>query len=922
VLSGFDDFMGSGGVIQASPDNLTLYNSAIALRLRGGLSPHDEILGPDRRVISSFAFWNVQVLAGDGVWIPLQPRSSNFTLAGTNRTGTYLVRTMEVGGGSLSGVLRIVYEATSAGPLKWDLEFVSGYSSQYRLDYTWQDVTNKYALSLNSKQFEMSQGFLNYTFSWSDVPSSFNTTADVSPGRFVFLIGLGTIRPGSTVQVDPTLAINSLSTATAYTFQRRVFYDPVGGNYWVIYNDKGGLVSYRYSSNGNTWSNATGIPWGPSGSLPATSPAVFNLGQTVVVATGQEANGAYPNGTTVIAGQVIYDVGTISGKTISWQKPSGAVSTSDKCFSRTSSCSMDIGFFYVSVALSSNGNPTLSYAYRELTQTLSCNGQTGSDLWYGNSTLYLQYNAKLVTIGTNAQCGMNINALAASSAWFVPSVVVPADSKGGVRVVSAGYSLWFDGVNKGPLETLPTGCSAATLSVVSDADYGVHVDCLTGVSNGVMLYSYHSANGLSWTPASSVFSGPVSSPTVTVDDSTNDVYAFALNGSSVIMKRKTIADSWADHSATFPITNRKSPAYLGSNFASASESSSNQLLLVWTEGTGPYNATFASIPLQAGWSPYVAPSDPWDGYGLAPYGQYFSNQGEYVSPETGMLTIRQTDLTVPGRGMDLSITRVYTEPYSFASGKPYNYETHPWAPLGNNWQLNFPWMSNASTPVYVHLWNGEGYRIPYSFWSQSPTSFESHQGEHFRLVRNSTGVYLFDKSGVAYSFDPSHMNRLSRIIDPTGNNTIQFGYYPATNQISNITDTVGRVFQFCYAGSFLISVNQTSGRCGSVVGNRRGIVFRYSGQNLGSVFDPAGRVTSYLYLAPTDPNVGPWFPFTVTYPTKWYTTYSYVPITESPDSSLTLPPVHRYAVLTTTIPRGTVIRSRTRLSLNTTVHYS
>jgi hypothetical protein len=188
-------------------------------------------------------------------------------------------------------------------------------------------------------------------------------------------------------------------------------------------------------------------------------------------------------------------------------------------------------------------------------------------------------------------------------------------------------------------------------------------------------------------------------------------------------------------------------------------------------------------------------------------------------------------------------------------------------------------MSNASTPVYVHLWNGEGYRIPYSFWSQSPTSFESHQGEHFRLVRNSTGVYLFDKSGVAYSFDPSHMNRLSRIIDPTGNNTIQFGYYPATNQISNITDTVGRVFQFCYAGSFLISVNQTSGRCGSVVGNRRGIVFRYSGQNLGSVFDPAGRVTSYLYLAPTDPNVGPWFPFTVTYPTKWYTTYSYVPIT-------------------------------------------
>ena len=61
--------------------------------------------------------------------------------------------------------------------------------------------------------------------------------------------------------------------------------------------------------------------------------------------------------------------------------------------------------------------------------------------------------------------------------------------------------------------------------------------------------------------------------------------------------------------------------------------------------------------------------------GLAPYGQYFANLGEYVSPSTGMLTIKQTDLSVPGRGLSLDLARVYTEPGSFLNGNPFNYES-------------------------------------------------------------------------------------------------------------------------------------------------------------------------------------------------------------------------------------------------------
>src|SRR5207249_11159336 len=169
--------------------------------------------------------------------------------------------------------------------------------------------------------------------------------------------------------------------------------------------------------------------------------------------------------------------------------------------------------------------------------------------------------------------------------------------------------------------------------------------------------------------------------------------------------------------------------------------------------------------------------------------QYFANLGEYVSPSTGMLTIKQTDLNVPGRGLNLEITRVYVETYGFLNGAPYNYEKYPWAPMGNGWQPDFPWMNNTQKPNYLHLGDGQGYRIPLVFWAGITATYENHQGENFRLVRYVNGtVYLYDKSGVAYNFDPTH--RLTSITDSTGSNTLTFSY--SNNMISCVVDTIGR----------------------------------------------------------------------------------------------------------------------------------
>ena len=59
MLSRVDSLTGSGGVVQASSQNLTLYSSAVALRLLGGLTPRDELLDIHHRILSHWSFWSV-----------------------------------------------------------------------------------------------------------------------------------------------------------------------------------------------------------------------------------------------------------------------------------------------------------------------------------------------------------------------------------------------------------------------------------------------------------------------------------------------------------------------------------------------------------------------------------------------------------------------------------------------------------------------------------------------------------------------------------------------------------------------------------------------------------------------------------------------------------------------------------------------
>jgi RHS repeat-associated protein len=253
-------------------------------------------------------------------------------------------------------------------------------------------------------------------------------------------------------------------------------------------------------------------------------------------------------------------------------------------------------------------------------------------------------------------------------------------------------------------------------------------------------------------------------------------------------------------------------------------------------------------------------ADPWEQQGLTPYGQYFKNFNEYVDPLTGHLTIRHTDYSLSGRGLDVAVTRVYTTAVAYkeeedGSGEFVPVATYQEAPtdLGCGWSLDFPWLvidEDSEPGKYLHLSGG----------GQVKTEFQDgiwvDEKHGFSMYENGDGTYTrYPKSGVREDYDSE--GRLVSITDLNGN-CITFSY--SQYGLSTITDTVGRVLTFSYSGGKLTSISD----------GIRTTTYTYSGGKLVSVTDPIGRVTSYGYMP------GNSFLITsVSYPTGGFSSYEY-----------------------------------------------
>ena len=242
--------------------------------------------------------------------------------------------------------------------------------------------------------------------------------------------------------------------------------------------------------------------------------------------------------------------------------------------------------------------------------------------------------------------------------------------------------------------------------------------------------------------------------------------------------------------------------------------------------------------------------DAWKSSGLTPYGQYFRNLKEYVNPANGHLTVTQTDLTIPGRCMDLVISRIYEMPAVFYGENPAgaDYEAPP-VDVGKGWQLDFPWVGSK----YVHLWGGTVYKIT---WVNN--TFENHVGSHFKLVKNGDNTYtLATASGRVYEFNTS--GKVTHIKD-IDQNTITFNY--TSGVLTSITDTIGRTTSLSYVNN----------RLWKIIYNGTEIEFSYDSNGcLQWMEDFLNRRTSYSY----NTGYNNWLLSRITYPTTGYATYAY-----------------------------------------------
>lgn len=279
-----------------------------------------------------------------------------------------------------------------------------------------------------------------------------------------------------------------------------------------------------------------------------------------------------------------------------------------------------------------------------------------------------------------------------------------------------------------------------------------------------------------------------------------------------------------------------------------------------------YGAQPAQVSTVSGEGPVMgeigADHNPWNDQGLTPYGEYFENNQEYISMHTGFLTITATDLSIPGRGLDLTINRVYAPPVCYEGNEPatsvdYSYQDYPWAPMGNGWMFGFPWIEvNNSEPAYIRFPSGQRYE-----WNGSSIDGkEYHSGDRFTLYNHTNGNFtLYTVDGTRFDYDSDY--KPTFITDLNGNR-ITFHY--TSDVITTITDTVGRNVTLAYNVDGLLA-NVTSGDRIIHYGYESGVV---SGHRLMNVTDPIGRVTGYDYFKDYLINK-------TAYPTRGSTWYTY-----------------------------------------------
>jgi RHS repeat-associated protein len=259
----------------------------------------------------------------------------------------------------------------------------------------------------------------------------------------------------------------------------------------------------------------------------------------------------------------------------------------------------------------------------------------------------------------------------------------------------------------------------------------------------------------------------------------------------------------------------------------------------WDAATVPGIVESLATFLTKGSPPSASESGSAFGTGAASRNYQSCSQGLFpVDCASGDFWHSFTDVSVPGRGPALDLTRTYNALSAASEGI-----------FGFGWSSSYDWKLTVNSDDSVTITENDGSQVTaepdgsgtYTLPGWADSSLTETNGV-YSFVRQQTMTYTFDAAG-----------QLTAITDLNGYSTT-LTYNPA-GQLISVSDPAGRSLIFTYGTNELVSsVSDPMGRS---------YTYNYdSAGDLTSVLDPLGRTTTFTYddshqmLTMTDPQGG------------------------------------------------------------------
>jgi RHS repeat-associated protein len=223
------------------------------------------------------------------------------------------------------------------------------------------------------------------------------------------------------------------------------------------------------------------------------------------------------------------------------------------------------------------------------------------------------------------------------------------------------------------------------------------------------------------------------------------------------------------------------------------------------------NDSGAYMPTMPGSDPFLGMEEYWTGIDV---------ENGTVNAATGNLMIKETDVSIDGRGPGLGIDRTYNSK-STAIGM-----------YGKGWHSDSE-MRMIALGNEVKFTDEDG--TIHRFQKQADNSFKPPTGVYLELQETTSEYVLTSKDQTKIHFDKLNGNLL-KIVDGHGNATT---YSYSNNKLQTVKDASGRILTLTYnTAGYLSKITDPKNRV---------TLFEYQGEQLISSTNPKGEQTKYEY---------------------------------------------------------------------------